>query len=67
MIIFGIAGTRPDLPDEDLNSSYDSVLSVFYSCTENDATKRPNAHQLVEILETAVENAAGESEGVTRV
>ncbi|CAL8070435.1 unnamed protein product [Orchesella dallaii] len=44
-------GTRPLLPDIDFDSSYNHILGVFYCCTDEDPTKRPDAKDVVAALE----------------
>lgn len=60
-------GTRPDLPDEELDSSYETILGIFYSCTEQDPDKRPTAQQLVNILEAIPQGQMQSTEGTTKV
>lgn len=49
-------GTRPPLPDLEFDSGYDNVLGIFFCCTEEDPSKRPNAKDisvaLTELSET---------------
>ncbi|KAF5273823.1 hypothetical protein FQA39_LY00938 [Lamprigera yunnana] len=42
-----IFGKRPDLPDDNYDSSYKYVLEMFYCCTEEDLNLRPSALDLV--------------------
>ncbi|ODM99289.1 Lymphokine-activated killer T-cell-originated protein kinase [Orchesella cincta] len=44
-------GTRPLLPDIDFDSSYNHILGVFYCCTEEDPSRRPDAKDVVAALE----------------
>lgn len=44
-------GTRPALPPVDLDDSYNSIMEIFYCCTEQDPSVRPTAQLLVEWLE----------------
>jgi len=45
-----ILGKRPILPDLDFDESYNLILALFYCCTEEDATKRPDASDIVKLL-----------------
>ena len=44
-------GTRPALPPVDLDDNYNSIMEIFYCCTEQDPKVRPSAQLLVEWLE----------------
>ncbi|KAJ1527852.1 hypothetical protein ONE63_007792 [Megalurothrips usitatus] len=46
-----IPGTRPALPPVDLDDTYNSIMEIFYCCTELDPSARPSAQLLVEWLE----------------
>ncbi|KAK4875611.1 hypothetical protein RN001_012033 [Aquatica leii] len=39
-------GKRPDLPDQDFDTSYKYVLEMFHCCTEEDPSDRPSALDL---------------------
>lgn len=45
-----IIGTRPPLPDMEFSPSYTTILGIFYCCTEEDTTKRPDAKDIVAAL-----------------
>ncbi|KAK3928530.1 Lymphokine-activated killer T-cell-originated protein kinase [Frankliniella fusca] len=50
-IFLSSKSTRPALPPVDLNDSYNSIMEIFYCCTEQDPSVRPTAQLLVEWLE----------------
>ena len=44
-------GTRPPLPDSfDFDASYRVVLEIFFAATNEDASKRPSAKEILEML-----------------
>ncbi|CAA9994566.1 unnamed protein product [Nesidiocoris tenuis] len=50
------AGTRPNIPFE-LDSNYDLVVRLFEWCTEENASKRPSAAEIVSFIEKNLHNA----------
>lgn len=49
-------GTRPDLPDylDDFlqDDAYEKILGIFFACTSEDASNRPSAKTVLEILDS---------------
>ena len=43
-------GTRPPLPKENFDKSFDPLIQLFYSCSEEDLNKRPSSKQIVDAL-----------------
>merc|ERR1711915_1042325 len=55
-------GTRPPLPDSfNFDSSFRTVLEIFFAATNEDPEQRPTAREILEMLETKSSDANGDS------
>jgi len=55
-------GTRPPLPDSfNFDSSYRTVLEIFFAATNEDPEQRPTAREILEMLETKSSDANDDS------